>query len=265
MDCARERGITLFDTATNYSAGASETIIGHWLKSRQPDPNSLTVTTKIYPPFTAQAINVAVAASAERLGVSTIDVLYLHKWDETAATAECVRALDLLIRDHRVRALGASNFDGAQLKTTLELQERLGLARFVILQNNNNLAIRDVDNALVDLCTQYHVAITTYSPLGAGFLTGKHREGVQPGSRFAVSPGHQAVYFNAVAERRLNKLSEVAAHSGHSMTLLALAWALHHRGVSTVLIGGRAPRHLDQAIAALAIDAPDLFAELETV
>jgi aryl-alcohol dehydrogenase-like predicted oxidoreductase len=264
MDHARARGVSLFDTAATYSAGASERIVGAWLASRRPALDAPSIATKIYPPYTSAAIDTAVAASAARLGVETIDLLYLHKWDETADTPEAVRALDCLVRAGRVRTLGASNFTHEQLQASLALQARLGLAPFRFLQNNNNLAVREFDAPLRDLCTAEGVAVVTYSPIGGGFLTGKHRGGVEPGSRFDVSPGHQNVYFNPGSERRLAHLSEVSARTGHPMAHLALAWALHRPGVTSVLIGGRGPAHLDQAFAALDLDDAGLFAELES-
>lgn len=262
MDHAMARGITLFDTAATYTAGASEKIVGAWLASRRPAAGSLTVATKIYPPFTPEAIDAAVAASAARLGVATIDLLYLHKWDAAAETPATLRALDGLVRSGRVRALGVSNFTAAQLQTVLALQQQSGLAPFRALQNVNNLAVSEVGPEVRDLCTAREVAIITYSPLGAGFLTGKHRNGVQPGSRFDVAPGHQAIYFKPGPEGRLARLAAVAARTGHSMAHLALAWAMHRPGVASVLVGGRTPAHLDQAFAALALYEPALFAEL---
>lgn len=264
MDHAVARGITLFDTAATYTAGASEQIVGAWLASRRPAAGSLTVATKIYPPFTPEAIDTAVAASAARLGVATIDLLYLHKWDAAAETPAALRALDGLVRSGRVRSLGVSNFNATQLQTVLALQQQLGLAPFRALQNVNNLAVSEVDPVLRDLCAAREVAIITYSPLGAGFLTGKHRGGVQPGSRFDVAPGHQAIYFKPGPEGRLARLAAVAARTGHPMAHLALAWAMHRPGVTSVLVGGRTPAHLDQAFAALALDEPALFAELES-
>ncbi len=264
MDHAVARGITLFDTAATYTAGASEQIVGAWLASRRPAAGTLTVATKIYPPFTPEAIDAAVAASAARLGVATIDLLYLHKWDAAAETPAALGELERLVRSGRVRSLGVSNFTAAQLSTVLALQQQSGLAPFRALQNVNNLAVSDVAPTVRDLCAAREVAIITYSPLGAGFLTGKHRAGVQPGSRFDVAPGHQAIYFKPGPEGRLDRLAAVAARTGHSMAQLALAWAMHRPGVTSVLVGGRTPVHLDQAFAALALNEPALFAELES-
>ncbi len=264
MDHAYLRKVTHFDTAATYTAGASEKIIGAWLASRQPKPGTLTVATKLYPPYTPEAIDAGVAASAQRLGVETIDLLYLHKWDAGAETPAALKALDGLLRTGRVRALGVSNFNAEQLRRIIDLQVQLGLATLRALQNGNNLAVREVDTSLRDICAAHDIAIVTYSPRGAGFLTGKHRGGVHPGSRFDVAPGHQGIYFQPLPERRLAKLTQVAERTGHPLSHLALAWALHAPGVTSVLIGGRVPDQLDQAFAALALDEPALFAELET-
>ncbi|MBM3873408.1 MAG: aldo/keto reductase [Verrucomicrobia bacterium] len=265
MDRARERGVMMFDTAATYTAGASETIMGQWLADRRPDRASLIVATKIYPPYTPAEIDAATAVSAKRLGVDVIDVLYLHKWDAAVTTLETLRALDALVRSGRVRALGASNFNAQQLGDALAAQAAHGLERFRLLQNNNNLAVRDVNEALVSLARDYGVAIVTYSPIAAGFLTGKHRTGVVPGSRFDMAPGHQPIYFAPEPQRRLAQLEALSSLSGQPMANLALAWALNRPGVSTVLIGGRGPHYVDQAFAALAIDDPGLLAALGAI
>ena len=265
MDHGAALGITLLDTAATYSDGVSERIIGAWRVSRRIGSDTLGVETKIYPPFTPGAIDTAVTASARRLGVDSIDLLYLHRWHETASTVSALTALDGLIRDGRVRALGVSNFNAAQLRAILARQQELGLHRVRAIQNNNNLAVRDVDPSLQELCAAGQVAILTYSPLGAGFLTGKHQRGVEPGSRFAVSPAHQDVYFHPVAQGRLARLFAVSARTGLPAAHLALAWALHRPYTASVVIGGRIPAHLDQACAALQLNAPAIFAELESV
>ncbi len=264
LDHAFASGIVLFDTAATYSQGESERILGQWLAAHRRQREQMTVATKLYPPYTPENIRQAAAASAARLGVEVIDLFYLHKWDDTVDTPGALAALDGLVRTGRVRALGASNFTAAQLAPLLARQQAEGFAPFRALQNNHNLAVREVDAPLRDLCARHGLSLVTYSPLGAGFLTGKHRAGVQPGSRFALSPGHQDIYFQPEAKRRMEHLAAVAARTGHSAEHLALAWAMHQPGTGTVLIGGRGPAYIDQALAALAFNDPGLFTELES-
>jgi aryl-alcohol dehydrogenase-like predicted oxidoreductase len=246
LDHALEKGVRLFDTAAAYGGGASEIILGRWLTARKPA--GITVATKILPPYD----EIRIEASLQRLGVEQIDLLYLHQWHGSAPAAGA--ALDELLRSGRVKALGASNF-------TLEQLQAMS-PRFTVVQNNHNLAVSDVSDAFRDYCAANGIAIITYSPLGAGFLTSKHQTGVQSGSRFDLVPGHQDVYFHEAAYRRLAKLEAVAARSGHSQAHLALSWALHQPGIASVLIGGRTPAHLDQALAALAFEDDALFSEL---
>jgi aryl-alcohol dehydrogenase-like predicted oxidoreductase len=256
MDLAVACGIDHFDTAAQYAEGGGEKVVGEWLARRRSGPPAPEVATKIPPPYTAATIDRQVVACSQRLGIGTLDLLYLHKWHASAASEEALRALDRLVQDGRVRRLGASNFSTTQLAGVLERQDALGLARFHALQVVNNYALRGVDADTVRLCAAQRVVIITYSPLGAGFLTGKHRGGVAPGSRFDVVPGHQSLYFQPEAERRLARLEEISARTGLSKPHLALKWALHRPTVSRVLIGAREPRHLTQAFEALRCPVP---------
>lgn len=243
LDHAFAHGVTHFDTAAAYGGGASEMILGRWLASRKPE--GVTIATKILPPYD----RIDITDSLRRLGVEQIDLLYLHQWHDTALQAGA--ALEKL----PVKRFGASN-------VTLEQLHALG-PRFRVIQNNHNLAVRDVTDELREYCAANDIAIVTYSPLGAGFLTGKHQNGVQAGSRFEIIPGHQQVYFHNSAYQHLARLEAIAKRTGHSQAHLALAWALHQPGIDTVLVGGRTPAHIDQAFAALAFDAATLLTELE--
>ncbi len=249
MDHAVARGITFFDTAAAYGGGASETIVGQWLRDRR-NRHAITLATKILPPYAPAGIEAAVQTSLERLKVATIDLLFLHRWDATVENEATLRALDGLVQGGSVRRLGASNFTAEQLERSLALQSRLGLAPFRALQNIHNLAVRGIDPALRQFCAHGGIEIITYSPLGAGFLTGKHEGGVQPGSRFDIIPGHQGVYFNDLARERLARLRTVSARSGIPMAPLALAWALRQPQVDIVLVGGRTVTQLEQAFQA---------------
>lgn len=262
LDHAWARGVRHFDTASGYAQGASEEILGSWLNTRRPEASSICIATKILPPKEPGQVAADLERSLQRLGVSALDLLYLHRWEAAAESPAVLAALHELVRGGRVRALGACNCSLAQLRTALALQQRHGLSLLRFVQNNHNLAVSLVSPELRAFCAAEQIAIVTYSPLGAGFLTGKHRHGVQAGSRFDLVPGHQEVYFHEAAHRRLARLEAVAARTGHSPAHLALAWALHQPGVATVLVGGRTAAHLDQAFAASSFEAAELFAEL---
>lgn len=266
LDHAQAEGITFLDTASAYGSGngESEAAIRSWLESRKPAADRLVVATKILPPYTPLAMQQSVELSLQRLGVEAIDLLYLHRYDESGDCIESLSALDTLVRSGKVRSLGVSNYSQDQLEAALILQDGHGLTRFAALQNNFNYAVRDVSSAYREFCAEQKVAVITYSPLGAGFLTGKHkRASVESGSRFDIVPGHQDVYFHDQGWSRLARLEQVAAESGHSLAHLALAWAMHQVGIVSVLVGGRTPAHIDQALAALACDDLEIFAALD--
>lgn len=263
MDHAWAHGITHFDTAAAYGLGASERIIGSWFASRRPEADSISIATKILPPYTPDQIETSVDTSLQRLKADVIDILYLHRWDRTCETAEALEAFNNLVDIGKIRMLGASNFSSEQLNKGLQLQAEDGLVPFRFVQNNHNLAVSGITDQFRSICAANSINIVTYSPLGAGFLTGKHQHGVYPESRFAQIPGHQDIYFTPTAYRRLERLQLIAARTGNSPVHLALAWALHQKDITSVLIGGRKPAHLDQAFDSLSFDDPAVFAALE--
>lgn len=264
MDYALEKGIRFFDTAAAYGSGASETIIGKWLRANPAASEAVFVATKILPPYEPGLLSASVDRCRYRLGRDTLDLLYLHRWDHSLQTPEALKALQRLVSEGKIRWLGASNFSSAQLAAVRARQEKEGWDAFRYVQQNHNLAVSDLDGQMISLCLRQGIRIVTYSPLAAGFLTGKYRQGiVGEGSRFDIIRGHRDIYFNAPAQARLEKLLHVSAGTGHSPVHLALAWALHQPFVDHVLIGGRHTGHIDQALAALSLNDPVIFRELE--
>ena len=261
MDHARAHGIDHFDTAPAYGDGSSERIVGEWLASRSPG-QGFVVATKVKPPYTAARIRESVDASRRRLGRDRIDRLYLHEWDATAASDEAILALGSLVKTGTVGTIGASNVDLPRLGELHRRQAELGQARVGAIQNNHNLAVRNVDEPLTLYCRSNDIEVVTYSPLGAGFLTGKHRHQVQPGSRFALVPAHQDIYFQPEAQRRLEQLQVAASRTGLPSALLALAWALHQPATTMVLIGARTTDHLTQAFAARSLMIASVLPDL---
>ena len=163
-----------------------------------------------------------------------------------------MEALDKLVQQGKVRYIGCSNFAAWQLCKALWKAEVNGWALMVSVQPNYNLAIRDIEAELLPFCADQNIGVISYSPLGAGFLTGKyHKTWTAPeGTRFDVMPDHWDIYENDLSMRRMEGLRAVAAETGISMVQLALAWAIGQPGITTVLIGCRKLSHVDQAFEA---------------
>ena len=142
-----------------------------------------------------------------------------------------------------------------QLAKALLMSAKSGLSRLESIQPPYNLVQRDIENELLPLCADQQIGVITYSPLAAGFLTGKYHRGqpVPPGTRFDIMPGHQPIYFTDRGFAVLDQLAGVSRQSRCSMAQLALAWTMHRPHVTSVLIGAREPAHIDQALEAQAI------------
>lgn len=251
MDHAVAKGIVHFDTAPAYGSGASECMIGDWLASRQPAAGSLLIATKVKPPFRPAAIAASLAASRRRLGLNELAVVYLHQWSDELDEPGAIEDIAAMLPSQGAHSLGFSNFDRAQFERMLERLRSARLPAAAALQNNHNFAIRAFEPRLLDLAADVGTAVVSYSPLGAGFLTGKHRSGVSSGSRFEIVPGHQKLYFNPTSWDRLAQLEAAANRMNVAPALAALAWVLRESSIDCTLVGGRTPAHLDQAFAAL--------------
>lgn len=263
MDHAYSKDINSFDTAAAYSSGESEKIVGEWLAERNIPKDNISIATKILPPYDVPQLRLSVEKSLKYLGTEMIDILYLHRWDEKVNDQAVWIELGNLVKEGKVKEIGVSNFNTLQLANAVNLLEEINSVRLSYIQNNNNLAVSDINDEVRTICNRNEIRIITYSPLGAGFLTGKHLNGVQKESRFAIMPAHQNIYFNSHSEKRLEKLIKVAAKTGYSPAFLALAWATHQPDVYSVLVGGRSVAHLDLAFDAAKFYSAEIFAELE--
>jgi len=251
LDRALDRGINFLDTAAVYGNGASETVLGQWLKERKHQ-DQVVVATKVSKRLTGDAVRDSVEASLRRLGTDRIDLLQAHDWDNQTPLVETLEAFDGLVREGKVRYVGCSNWDAGQARRSLEIQESNGWVPLMSVQPIYNLVDRGIEHDLVPLCAERGIGVLSYSPLGAGFLTGKYRPGggVPEGTRFDVIPGHQDIYFTERGFRIVEELRRMSSESGHSMVKLALGWTLCQDGVTSVLIGARRPEHVDQAFEA---------------
>lgn len=248
LDYAVEHGITFFDTAEAYGGGASERILGRWLQSTGMR-KSVQIQTKVSFHYTHAGVREALQQSLDRLQTDRVDYYLLHKLDKTVPVADCVAAM----QHPAVAAVGCSNVNGHILATALQTLAAAGLPRFTMVQPPYNLLQRDLEVDLLPLCRRENIAIVPYSPLAAGFLTGKYspdRAVIPAGTRFDLMPGHQDVYFSDRNFRILAQLQAFAARVEIPAVTLALAWAIQNPDLPAILVGARNTAHLDHALEA---------------
>src|SRR5579863_5087776 len=188
LDRLNGAGLNAIDTADIYShwvpghqGGESETIIGEWLK-KSGKRGSTLVITKVGGPagrkrgLAADYIATACEASLKRLGIETIDLYLSHVPDPDTPHEETLGAFDRLKRAGKIRWFGASNYDAAQLRASLDAAKAKGLPRYEVLQPEYNLYDRSsFDGPLRDLCLAEEIGVITYFSLAKGFLSGKYR------------------------------------------------------------------------------------------
>src|SRR6266542_6496478 len=187
MDAARERGITMFDTADAYGGGSSETMIGEWIASRGDRPQ---LATKTFNPMAAgqdQGLSRArmsrqLESSLDRLRVEYVDLYLAHEFDPETPLDEMIATLEGLIELRLIKAYGVSNFDADQLRGMLTA------GRPAVVQNSYSLLDRTDEREVLGLCEAFGIAYTPFSPLAGGWLAGKYKrdEPPPPGSRMAL-------------------------------------------------------------------------------
>lgn len=264
LDHALERGINLLDTAEAYAAGESERVVGEWIADRGAR-DRVVLATKVAGSLTRDRVIESAEASLQRLGVDVIDLFQLHVWDDETPVEETLEALETLVQQGKVQHIGCSNWSAWQLAKALLMARDSGAARMQSVQPPYNLVQREIEADLLPLCRDQQVGVLSYSPLGAGFLTGKYRpeQEIPGGTRFDVMPGHQPIYFHDDGWATLERLDAVSAETGRSLVQLSLSWAIVQPGVTSVLIGCRSTSHVDQAFEAEAAGlADDLAARL---
>jgi aryl-alcohol dehydrogenase-like predicted oxidoreductase len=260
VDAALDAGITFVDTADIYGgSGGSERFLGEVLQGRR---DRVVLATKFGKPMgdgaerlgSSEYVRRAAEASLERLRTDHVDLLYLHGPDEGTPIAETLGALDELVREGKVRAIGCSNFSAAQLAEADRVAREQGTARFVAVQNNYSLLERGDDRDVLPLCRELGVAYIPYFPLASGLLTGKYHRGEPPsaGTRLA---GRE---IDGETSDRVEALERFAAQHDRTLLELAIAGLSSQPEIPSVIAGATQP---DQVRANAAAGAARLSAE----
>lgn len=263
-----DAGINFIDTADVYSHGLSETMLGQAIKGY--DRSSLVIATKVRGRtsddvnghgLTRHHIMNAVEDSLRRLDTDYIDLYQIHGFDRLVPLDETLRALDDLVRQGKVRYIGASNLTAWQLMKAIGISDKLSLSRFESTQSYYTIASRDLEREMIPLVLDQNVGVMVWSPLAGGLLTGKfNRDGTAPdGSRrisFDFPPINKDRAFDTV-----DVMKEIAEEHEVSVAQIAIAWLLHQPGISSVIIGAKRIDQLEDNLQAPLIQLSD--AQLE--
>jgi aryl-alcohol dehydrogenase-like predicted oxidoreductase len=261
VDICLEHGLTMFDSADIYSAGASEEVLGAAIKGRR---DKVLISTKATFRSGGDPNDVgssrfhltrAVEAALKRLGTDHIDLFQLHGYDAKTPPEEVLSTLDVLIRAGKIGYIGVSNFSGWHLMKALATADRYGLPRYVANQAYYSLVGRDYEWELMPLGLDQGVGAVVWSPLGWGRLTGKIRRGaptpevsrrnVQMMNDMGPPADDEYVY------KVVDALDQVAEETGKTVPQVALNWLLQRPTVSTVVIGARDEKQLKDNLGAV--------------
>jgi aryl-alcohol dehydrogenase-like predicted oxidoreductase len=261
LDAYVDAGFNMIDTADVYSAwvagnkgGESETIIGEWLKRRRKRDDIIIATkvggeiTPAHKGLAKSHILTQVEASLGRLGTDYIDLYQSHIDDSETPLQETLEAYAQLVREGKVRAIGASNFGARRLKESLDVSRRFGYPYYRTLQPLYNLIDRNAyESELESLCVSEGLGVISYFSLASGFLTGKYRSPKEVEGK--ARGGEVKKYFTPRGQRILRVLDEVAAHYGIKQSQIALAWLIARPSITAAISSATSVSQLAELIA----------------
>jgi aryl-alcohol dehydrogenase-like predicted oxidoreductase len=269
---ALDLGINFFDTANVYSSGASEEVLGRFLKSNTRR-EAVVVATKVHgvmrdepngKGLSRKAILYELDQSLRRLQTDYVDLYQIHRWDYETPIEETLEALHDVVKTGKVRYIGASSMFAWQFAKALYFADRHGWTRFVTMQNHFNLLYREEEREMVGLCQSESIGILPWSPLARGRLARPWQS--ESTKRFETDQFAKWMYTKTeeADHKVVDRLEEVAAQRGVALATLALAWLLGKPAVVSPIVGATKPHHLEDAVAALSLHlTPEEIASLE--
>jgi aryl-alcohol dehydrogenase-like predicted oxidoreductase len=266
LDAALDAGINLVDTANVYSEGKSEELCGEWLKEKR---HSVLLATKCRFPIgfgtmpigphdmglSRKHIMQACEDSLQRLKTDYIDLYQVHMQDRTVPIEETLRALDDLVTQGKVRYIGCSNYAGYRLVESLWAADRRATHRYESVQLQWSLACRDAEREMIPACQQHGLGVLVWSPLARGFLSGKYQKGMEPpkDSRLSSWKDSYAQFDNDHMWNLLDKIGGIAKRHESTHAAISLAWLLAQPVTSSVILGARTMKQLEDNLKATAI------------
>ena len=256
LDAFAEAGGVLVDTADTYSDGASEVILGDWMRGRN-NRAEVVVTTKggNHPPLEGLSATTVAAAAEEslrRLGTDYIDLYFAHYQDDETPIEETAEAFDALIRAGKIRAVGLSNFTADAVREWIDTAARNGLVAPIALQPHYSLVHRQpFETEFAPLASEAGLAVLPYRALGGGFLSGKYRTEADTEDR-ARGAGVRCL-ITPKGLRLLDTIDAIAQEHNVRAAAIALAWLMHRPTVTAPLASATSGAQLDDLLAAPAV------------
>lgn len=248
-------GGTFVDTADVYGGGESERIVGRWLADRRPEEVIVATKGRFGPPpgssgASRRSLVRSVDASLTRLDVDAVDVYFVHGWDEEAPVEETLDTLSGLVRAGKIHAVGWSNVTGWQLARIVTTARLGGFVVPCVVQPQYNLLDRGIEWEVLPCALDAGLAVTPWSPLGGGWLTGKYRRDERPSgaTRLGDDPDRGVEAYDLRNTDRthdiVDRVVAIAERHGAEPGQVAIAWLLSRPGVASVLLGARTPEQL---------------------
>lgn len=269
LDACYDAGLVCIDTADVYSrwvegnqGGESETIIGKWMKQRN-NRSEMIICTKLGKEMgpgkkglSPAYIQQAAIDSLRRLQTDYIDLYQSHDDDHNTPLEDTLGSFSQLIRDEKIRAIGASNFSASRLAEALDLSKRKGLARYESLQPLYNLYDRkQFETELRPVCMENNLAVISFYSLGSGFLTGKYRD--ESDFSKSLRGRYMKKYFNERGFRILHVLDRISASYNSTPAAVALAWLMARPGMTAPIASITKIQQLDDLVRAINLRLDD--------
>ena len=255
-----DAGINFIDTANGYSEGLSEMMLGKAIKELGIPRQQLVIATKVRLRMGPHANQVGLSRlhiidsvndSLERLGLSHIDLLYIHGVDPITPIEETMRGLEDVVRSGKVRYIGVSNHPAWMMMKANMYSDKMGWEKFVATQNYYSIACRDIEREIVPMSLSEGISIMPWSPLAGGFLSGKYTRT----NEVAGDSRRDTFNFPPINKEKAYDIIDVMSTIGHrhkvTVAQVALAWVLAQPGVTSVIIGAKNVAQLDDNICSV--------------
>lgn len=256
---ALDHGINFIDTANCYSFGTSEEYIGAALRDLGVARENVVLASKVCineGGLSAAAIKREIEGSLKRLGTDYLDLYIIHRFDYDTPMEETMEALNDLVREGKVRTLGASTMYAYQLHNLQDIARANGWAQLTSMQCHYNLLYREDEREMIPVCRQFDMAITPYSPLASGHLCRPTWESESTRGTTDKTMASKYDHDRAIDMPIVECVAKVAADHGVAMSQVALAWHWA-RGIESPIVGCSKPERVDDAVAALELKLSD--------